>query len=395
MSDASLDSETEHPISYRHIDRSTRFPVLAFTVSAVGWLIVHGLLAAISSHQTHVPELFADWEFLTHGRLHAAQFALLTYGWGSMSGIAIMLWLQARLAGVPLVLPGVGVLAAGIWNICVLAGLGAILSGSGTGVAWLEFPFAINMGLVTAMLLIAVPVLATFVQRKPGHVYVSQWYLFGACLWLPIMFVIANIAIHKSGIHGVVQASAHWWFAHNMMTLWFTPLALAALYYFLPKVSGRPIASYSLSLLGFWTLAIFATWAGAAQLVGGPVPAWLATVGVTASVLMLVPVITVGLNHHLTLAGEFGLLRNSPVLRFLFAGGVAYTLYGVLIAVLALRTVAETTQFTIALPGHISLGLYGFASLTFFGSLYYIIPRLTGRAWHNAGWISGTSGVFC
>ena len=145
-------------------------------------------------------------------------------------------------------------------------------------------------------------------SAPPGeHVYVSQWYMFGAVLWFPLLYALGNALIHGLAT-GVVQAAINWWFAHNVLGLWFTPIGLAAAYYLIPKVIGRPIHSYYLSIIGFWTLALFYNWAGMHHLIGGPMPAWLVTVGIVGSMMMFIPVITVAINHHLT---TMGALRTS------------------------------------------------------------------------------------
>jgi cytochrome c oxidase cbb3-type subunit 1 len=185
-------------------------------------------------------------------------------------------------------------------------------------------------------------------------------------------------------VRGVVQAAVNWWFAHNVLGLWLTPIGLAAIYYFIPKVIGRPVHSYYLSLLGFWSLALFYNWNGMHHLVGGPLPAWLITVSIVASVMMTIPVLTVGLNHHLTMWGNFHRLKDSPVLRFMVFGGMSYTvasLHGVL---LALRSVSEVTHFTHSTIAHAHIGMYAFFAMVMFGSIYYIVPRLIQVEWPSA-----------
>ena len=117
----------------------------------------------------------------------------------------------------------------------------------------------------------------------------------------------------------------NWWFAHNVLGLWLTPIGLASAYFFIPKVIGRPVHSYHLSLLGFWSLALFYNWAGTHHLIGGPLPAWVITVGIVGSLMMFVPVITVAINHHLTMVGNFHYLKTSPTLRFVVFGAMSYT----------------------------------------------------------------------
>jgi cytochrome c oxidase cbb3-type subunit 1 len=183
---------------------------------------------------------------------------------------------------------------------------------------------------------------------------------------------------------GVVKAAANWWFAHNVLGLWFTPIGLATAYYLIPKVLGRPVHSYHLSLLGFWTLAIFYNWAGTHHLIGGPLPAWLVTVGIVGSMMMFVPVITVAVNHHLTMVGNFGKLKVSPTLRFVVFGAMSYTAVSVQGSLTSLRTINETTHFTHYTIAHAHLGVYAFFSMMMFGAMYYIMPRLLNSEWHSA-----------
>jgi cytochrome c oxidase cbb3-type subunit I len=163
---------------------------------------------------------------------------------------------------------------------------------------------------------------------------------------------------------------------------------LAAIYYFIPKVIGRPIHSYYLSVLGFWSLALFYNWNGFHHLVGGPYPAWMITVSIVASVMMVIPVVSTAINHHFTLIGHFGKLWYSPTLRFIVFGAMSYTvssLQGVLSSVRWFSEVAHFTHHTVA---HAHWGMYAFFTMTMFGSMYYILPRITGREWPSAKLIS-------
>jgi cytochrome c oxidase cbb3-type subunit 1 len=112
----------------------------------------------------------------------------------------------------------------------------------------------------------------------------------------------------------------NWWFAHNLLTVWVTPLGLAGAYYFIPKVIGRPIYSYYLGLLGFWSFALFYNWNGLHHLVGGPVPTWAVSISIVASLLMFIPVITVAVNHHMTAFGNLKLVRYNPRSGLWFSG---------------------------------------------------------------------------
>jgi cytochrome c oxidase cbb3-type subunit 1 len=152
-------------------------------------------------------------------------------------------------------------------------------------------------------------------------------------------------------------------------------------------VIGRPVYSYHLAAIGFWTYAFFASWTGMQRLVDGPFPAWMITASIAATILTLIPVATVGLNHHMTMRGYFGLLRYSPTLRFTVFGAFAYTAFSLVGIFLSLRSIAGYTQFSEASVGYSHLGLYAFFTMTIFGSMYYIVPRLVGREWRYASLI--------
>jgi cytochrome c oxidase cbb3-type subunit 1 len=250
--------------------------------------------------------------------------------------------------------------------------------GYSDGLEWLEFPWQFDIFLLIGGALVGLPLLLTLLRRKVEHLYVSVWYIGAAFLWFPVMFLIAN----WPGLHfGVQQATMNWWFGHNVLGLWFTPLGLAASYYFIPKVIGKPIHSYNLSLLGFWSLAFFYSQVGGHHLIGGPVPSWLITISIVQSMMMVVPVFAVAVNQHMTVLGNFRALIYSPTLRFIVLGAMMYTAASVQGSLEALRAVNDVTHFTHYTVAHAHLGLYGFFSMVMFGSIYFIMPRVMNWEW--------------
>ena len=371
-------------VALGEIDRSCRWPVGALIVSGACWLIIGSILALAASIKMHTPGFLDDWAWLTFGRVRPAHLNTMIYGWASMSGMGVMLWMQSRLCRVRLPFAGLLLVTAAVWNGVVLAGTIAILAGHGTSVEWLEFPFTAAVFFFPVGGVIGLTSIFMFFGRRSEHIYISQWYLFAAVLWFPVLYLVANLFIHKGWATGVVQGTANWWFAHNVLGLWLTPIGLASAYYLIPKIIGRPIHSYYLSLLGFWSLAIFYNWAGTHHLVGGPIPAWLVTVGIVGSIGMFVPVITVAINHHLTMVGHFHHLKTSPTLRFVVYGAMCYTAVSVQGSLQALRSINEVSHFTHYTVAHAHLGVYAFFTMSMFGAAYYIMPRLTSREWSSA-----------
>lgn len=180
---------------------------------------------------------------------------------------------------------------------------------------------------------------------------------------------------------GAFGAGINAWFVNTVILLVFTPIGLGACYYFIPKITGRPVYSQQLALLGFWGLILLAGWTGMQKYMGGPLPAWMPAVGGMASILLLVPAGAVALNNHLTTEGKRGLIEPSPTLRFVFVGSFSYVLMSGVGALIGTFWTGTDLQFTHAEYGYHLLALYGFFSMTTFGAIYYIVPRLTGTEW--------------
>jgi cytochrome c oxidase cbb3-type subunit I len=359
-------------------DRSSATVTFVFLSCAIGWLLLGSFAGLIASIKLHEPDWLTSYEWLTFGRIRTIHLNAVIYGWTPMAGVGLAMWMLPRLLKTTLQGRRFALLGAVLWNAGLIAGVGATAVGLNTGLEWLEMPWQVGLLLVAGGALIGIPLLLTLARRTVGHLYVSIWYLGAALLWFPILFLVANMP----GMHsGVEQATMNWWYGHNVLGYFFTPLALGAIYYFLPKVIGRPIQSYNLSLLGFWTHAFFYGQVGGHHLIGGPVPTWLVTLSIVQSVMMIVPVIAFATNQTLTMKGYWGTLLYSPTLRFVVVGAIMYVLVSVQGSLEALRSVNTITHFTHFTVAHAHLGMYAFVSITLFGGIYFVMPRVIEREW--------------
>jgi cytochrome c oxidase cbb3-type subunit 1 len=360
------------------IDVSGRRTVLLMAALAAFWLVLGSVFGLVASLKLHVPDWLAAYAPLTFGRVRTMHLNLVAYGWLSMAGIAAALWIVPRIFHTPLRHPRVAMFGAIVWSIGVALGVTAIGLGYTQGIEWLEIPWQIGLLLAFGGACLAFPLVMTARHRKSHHIYVSGWYFLGALAWFPILYVIANLP----GVHmGVQQATVNWWFAHNVLGLWLTPLGVGVAYYLIPKIIGKPIYSYSLSLLGFWGLALFYSQVGIHHLIGAPVPTWLVTLSIVHSVMMFVPVIAVAVNQHTTVARNLWAFKQSIALRFVAIGALMYTLSSFQGSIEALRPVNSITHFTHYTVGHAHLGAYAFTTMVLFGAFYYMLPYLTGRDW--------------
>ncbi len=358
-------------------DRSSAFAAFVFVTLGVLWLAIGSLAGLTASLELHLPDWLSAYQPLTFGRIRVVHLNIVAYGWVSMTQMGVSLWLLPRLLRTELVGSAYAIAGAAFWNSGLLLGVIAILFGWSDGLEWLEIPWQIAPLFVIGGALTAIPLFLTLARRRVQHLYVSVWYIGAALVWFPILFLIAKLPVH----FGVEQATMNWWFGHNVLAYWMTPLALAQAYYLVPKVLGKPIHSYNLSLIAFWAAALFYGQVGIHHLIGGPVPTWLVSVSVVASVMMVLPVLAFAINYFQTMRGDWGTLRYSPTVRFVAVGAVSYvlvSLQGSLEATRQFNAIVHFTHFTVA---HAHLGVYGFVSFILFGAIYFAMPRIVDYEW--------------
>ncbi|MEX2045145.1 MAG: cbb3-type cytochrome c oxidase subunit I [Opitutus sp.] len=376
-------AERPGPAEVTAMDIRGRGPLLLLLVSAVAWLVLSCIFALIASIQLHSPAFLADCEWLTHGRVQALRETAFVYGWAANAGLAIGLWILARLGGAPLRAPNWIVMGAFFWNLGVAAGLIGIATGDMTSFAMLQLPRYVQPLMVVAYAAMGVSGVLAWSGRRLDRTYASQWYVVAALFLFPWLLLAVQTMLFWSPVRGTLQAIAAGWYAQGTWTLWLAPLALAGAYYVVPKVTGRVLPMYEFAPLGFWTLMFIGAWTGGRHLIGGPVPAWIATVAVVASVMVLF--------HHLVLWFNLRVVFHGSgnALAFIRFGFIAYLLAGALAALTAFRGIAELFQFTFLTGALEMLGLHGAISMLFLGAIYYMLPRLTGRPWASAALVVG------
>ncbi len=382
MSSATPTTTDQDALLRAGIDRSLRHPVMFFLTSGAAWLAVSIILGIISSAKVHSPEFLAGCPLFTYGRVAPAHINALIYGWGFQAAFAVIIWLMARLSRKECTAAGIILAAGHVWNIGVALGVVGILCGFSTGMPWMEFPAFAWPVLLVSYFAIVIWSFIQFRVRPEGHVYVSQWYILAAMIWFPWVFITANTLLHCLPGHPVMAAGINAWYKSALMFLFFTPVALGAAYYLAPKVTGRPVYSYSLAKLGFWSLAIIAPWAGMQKLTGAPIPYFMPYIGAAATVLLFIPAIASAINIVRTMMSSPDVMAASPSLRFTAAGMGGLALLGSAAVVLNLpNSTLPLTQFSLSGYGFEILALYGFFSFVMFGAVYFIVPRVTRREW--------------
>ena len=370
------------------IDASTRGPVLFFLGNAVLWLLAATVFGFITSIQLHNPGFLADLPWLTYGRLWPAYTNVICYGWASLAGMGVAIWLMARLCRVKIRFGSVLIGGAILWQIGLTFGIISILAGRSSGVEWLEIPTASAVLMLIGYALVGLWGIVLFGLRKETSAYISVWYLLGAFVWFPWVFATGHLTKSLPQLQGVVQNIIGAWAGQSFISVWVTAVGLAAAYYLIPKVINRPIFSYNIATIGFWAFILFAGLTGATRLSGGPVPAWLVTLSISANILLLVQIITVGVNLVRTMHGQYHMVYHSPTVRFTYFGVVSFLIGSVLGLLSSLRSGDRILHFTQFQTAQMHVMLYAFFTMVMFGAIYYILPRLVGCEWLSSSMIT-------
>ena len=351
-------------------------PLLALFGGAALWLVAGSVLGLLASIKFHVPDFLANCAWLTYGRLQPAADNALLYGFCLPAGLGVVLWLLARLSQTPLRGAIIPVFAANLWHLGVLFGLVAILIGDSTGFQWLEFPRGGSVPIFFAYLLLALWAIMILAGRRERALYPSHWLLVAALFWFPWIYSTANLFLVAWPVRGAAQAVIGWWFANNLLVVWTGLVGLGAAFYFLPKLTGRPLQTHYLALFAFWTFVLITTWCGIPP--GAPVPAWIPTLSITANALLIVPLLAVFLVVWQTVRGSILSNWNNTPFCFIGAGIDSFLLSGLMLMAMACPKISPLTQFTWFGPAETQLRLYGFFAMTMFGAIYYLLPRVVG-----------------
>ncbi len=366
-------------ISPSEMEASCRMPLLALFGGAALALVAGLALAVTASLTFHAPQLFADHPWLTYGRAQAAANDLLLYGFCIPAGLGVILWIFVRLSGAELYLWLAAFIGANLWHLGVLVGTLAVLIGDSTGFAWLEFPRGGSVLLWAAFWLIAVSAAATFGARQNRELYPSHWFLLAALFWFPWIDATANLfLITPHPVRGVAQAVIDWWFANNLVFVWLALVGLGAAFYFLPKLSGRPLHSHFLALFACWTLMLFGAGCGIPQ--GAPVPAWMPAASALAAVLLMVPLAAVAVITWKTVRGSTAICKGGP-LSYIKLGTALFLLSGLMLVAEACPQISRVVEFTWFGPAQTQLQILGFFVIVMCGAIYELLPRVTGVEW--------------
>lgn len=352
------------------------YPALIFLL--VGMLV--GVFISINGFL--LPDYFKG-EYIHFGRVRPVHVGSVTLLWLLSADIALVYYFVPRLCGVPLWSTKLAIFSSALWWFVNIIGNFSYPLGTNWGWEYAELPMMISFIPIKALFVVAwaslvVNILMTIWNRVIEKMYVSLWYTMGTLIW-------ATVIVYAGWFHlvlipgGMSRINANFFYVHNLVGLIFTPMGLAAAYYFLPKMAKTPIYSHKLSMVGFWTIAFTYGWIGAHHIIHGPVSQWLQTTSIVFSIWLFIPVWTVVTNIFGTLKGNWNKYIESVPIKFIIMGNVFYLMTCIQGPLMALRNINEITSKTDWVIGHSHVSL--FATFTFFavGGIYYVIPIITKK----------------
>ncbi len=348
----------------------------AFTLSATFWLLLTTAVGLLLSFKFPYPDL-ATSPFLSFGRLRAIHTNGTFYGWASIALSGAALYVAARSSGVGISGKRLAWWSLICYNLAAICGTVTLDLGINYGdQEYREWVWWVRLILMAGVFLCGLALVKTVARRQEREIYISNWYTIGAFAFTIILSTVAIIPFYQ---HGLGQVAVQGFFMHNAVGMWFTFLALGVTYYALPKLLNRPIYSYALGMLGFWTNLVFYPVIGAHHFEFSPLPWWFQTLAIVFSVGMLVPVWAGTANFYLTWRNQWEAVRRSYALPFLFVGILYYffgSTQGTFEAFRSLQNVWHFTNFTI---GHSHATMYGFITFIAWGAIYALLPKATGK----------------
>ena len=379
--------------------------VQAWAWWALVWLTFFPLVGVLVSIQFHNPEFLGGISWFTFGRLRAVHTNGVIFGSFTTAFIGLLYYFVPRLCGAPLHKVEWGWWLLWMWNAFLALGSLSLLMGYMVGVENAEFEWPLNVLRYLVFLGITIQVLGTIFRRRAAGFYVSLWYTLAAAVWTLLNLLIGNVLLPYGEMGGVNNAAMHGLYIHYVVGLWMTPAGLATIYYFLPLAAKNALYSHKLSLLGFWTLALFYPLVGTHHYLYSPIPHWTQTVSIVHSMWMIIPVFAVIVNFFGTMLGRWGAVlggggADNYAAKFLMIGVVYYLIGSFQGSVESLYRFQQLTHFNDFVIGHAHLTVFGAMILWVVGGLYHVWPRLTGRrlwsdrlaSWHL--WLTVTGFTF-
>ncbi len=360
--------------------------VRKFTIATVFWGIVGFAAGIFIALQMAFPDLNIE-PYLSFGRLRPLHTSAVIFAFGGNALFATSYYIVQRTCHVRLYSDKIANFTFwGYQAFIIIAALGYVL-GVTQSKEYAEPEWYADLWLTIVWVAYLYVYLMTCVKRNVSHLYVANWFYLAFIVTVAVLHLGNGLQLPVSitgaksyaAFSGVQSAMIQWWYAHNAVGFFLTAGFLGMMYYFVPKQANRPVYSYRLSIVHFWSLIFIYMWAGPHHLHYTALPDWAQTLGMTFSIMLWMPSWGGMINGVMTLSGAWDKLRKDPILQFMIISLAFYgmaTFEGPLMSIRAVNSLSHYTDWTI---GHVHSGALGWNGFITFGCLYYMVPKLWGR----------------
>jgi len=378
--------------------------VRQFVLATLIWGIVGMLVGVLVATQLNFWQANFGLSWLTFGRLRPLHTNAVIFAFVGNMMFAGIYYSTQRLVKARLASDFLSQLHFWGWQAIILAAAVTLPLGFSRGKEYAELIWPINIAVAFIWVVFGVNFFWTLARRREPSLYVAIWFYIATIVTVAMLYIVNHLSLPTSLTHsypvfgGVQDALVQWWYGHNAVAFFLTTPILGIMYYFIPKAAERPVYSYKLSVIHFWSLVFVYIWAGPHHLLNTTLPDWLQTLGMTFSLMLWAPSWGGMLNGLLTLRGAWHKLRTDPVLKFMAAAVTFYgmaTFEGPLLSIKSVNALAHYTDWII---GHVHAGALGWNGFMAAGMIYWLLPRLWSKPLYSVGlanlhfWI-GTVGI--
>ena len=374
-----------------------------FLFVTIMWGVVGMLVGLTAAIQLVVPSWnFADWG--SFGRLRPLHTNAVIFAFVGNAIFAGAYYSLQRLLKARMYSDMLGKIHFWGWQLIIVAAVITLPLGMTTGKEYAELEWPIDIAITLIWVVFGINMMGTIIKRRERHLYVAIWFYIATWVTVAMLHIVNSIELpismtkSYSWYAGVQDALVQWWYGHNAVAFFLTTPFLGLMYYFLPKAANRPVYSYKLSIIHFWSLIFLYIWAGPHHLLYSALPEWAQSLGTVFSIMLIAPSWGGMLNGLLTLRGAWDRVREDPVLKFFVVAVTCYgmaTLEGPLLSLKSINAIAHFTDWIIA---HVHIGGIGWNGFMIFGMVYWLVPRMYGTKLHsvklaNAHFWLGTLGI--
>ncbi len=361
--------------------------IKAGMIATVFWGLAGFLVGVVIALQLTFPVLNFDLPWTNFGRLRPVHTSAVIFAFGGNALIATSFYVVQRTCRTRLAFGNLAWFVFWGYQLFIVLAATGYLLGITEAREYAEPEWYVDLWLTVVWVAYLAVFLGTLMQRKEPHIYVANWFYLSFIVTIALLHVVNNLSVPVSLLgsksysvfSGVQDALTQWWYGHNAVGFFLTAGFLGMMYYFVPKRAGRPVYSYRLSIVHFWSLIFLYIWAGPHHLHYTALPDWAQSLGMIFSVMLWMPSWGGMINGLMTLSGAWDKLRTDPVLRLMVLAIAFYgmsTFEGPMMSIKTVNSLSHYTDWTI---GHVHSGALGWVGMITIASVYHLVPRLWGR----------------